>query len=102
MTDTLIVDIPRTRSDTARRVLTRIAWRGYMPPESGEAADVQWNLPADQIDLIRSVLRRNRRLAGDSVTIWGAVDRVCETIANESERRGVRPNYGYDMGPPQP
>ena len=98
MTETLQLEIPRSRSDCARKVLTRIAWRGYMPPESGEEADVTWHLPADQVDLIRSVLRRNRRLAGDSVTVWGSVDRVCETIAEESRRLGVRPNYGYDNG----
>ncbi|NDR55998.1 hypothetical protein [Aliiruegeria sabulilitoris] len=97
MTDILSLEIPRTRSDFARRVLTRIAWRGYMPPESGEAPDVLWQVPADQVDLIRSVLRRNRRLAGESVTIWGSVDRVCETIAAEARRSGVRPSYGHDI-----
>lgn len=102
MTDILTLEIPRTRSDSARRVLTRIAWRGYMPPESGEAADVRWELPADQVDLIRAVLRRNRRMAGESETVWGAVDRVCETIEEESHRRGVRPDYGYDEFPGQP
>lgn len=96
MTETLILEIPRTRSDSARRVLERVAWRGYMPPESGESPEVLWHLPADQVDLIRSVLRKNRRLAGQSVTIWGAIDRVCETIAAESVRLGVRPNYGYE------
>ena len=97
MTEYLLLEIPRSRSDSARKVLTRIAWRGYMPPESGEEPDVVWKLPADQVDLIRSVLRRNRRLAGDSVTYWGSVDRVCETIATESQKRGIRPSYGQDF-----
>lgn len=96
MSDVLLVVVPRSRSESARQVLERISWRGYIPPEAGEASEVQWHLPAEQIDLIRSVLRRNRRLAGDSPTLWGAVDRVCETIAQESQRTGIRPNYGYD------
>ena len=94
MTEILVLEIPRSRSDTARRVLTRIAWRGYIPPESGEEPDVVWKLPSEQVDLIRSVLRRNRRLAGDNVSHWGSVDRLCETIASESKRRGIRPSYG--------
>ncbi|RYH10681.1 hypothetical protein [Tropicimonas sp. IMCC6043] len=103
MSDVLRLEIPRCRSDSARRVLTRIAWRGYMPPESDGTPNVLWQVPADQVDLIRSVLRRNRRLAGDSVTVWGAVDRVCEMIAAESDRTGVRPCYHHtppDTGAP--
>ncbi len=94
--DILIVDIPRSRSERARQLLQHIAWRGYIPPEAGDDPDVPWHLPVEQVDLIRSVLRRNRRLAGPSPTVWGAIDRVCETIAAESRRTGVRPKYGYD------
>lgn len=92
----LEVEIPRSRSEAARDILKRVAWRGYLPPEAGEQLVVSWELPADQIDLIRSVLRRNRRMAGASPTLWGAIDRVCETIAAESQRTGTRPHYGYD------
>ncbi|WP_068113815.1 hypothetical protein [Tropicimonas marinistellae] len=96
MNDVLELDIPRSRSETARQVLERIAWRGYMPPEAGDQSNVAWRLPADQIDLIRSVLRRNRRLAGDSPVQWSSIDRVCESIAEESRRTGTRPHYGFD------
>ncbi len=94
--DVLVVEIPRSRSERAREILKRIAWRGYIPPKAGEDAEVAWHLPAEQIDLIRSVLHRNRRLAGASPMIWSAIDRVCESIAAESERTGTRPTYGFD------
>ncbi|PRY25064.1 hypothetical protein CLV78_102241 [Aliiruegeria haliotis] len=100
MDDVLTMEIPRSRSEQARQVLERISWRGYMPPEAGQATEVLWEVPADQIDLIRAVLRRNRRLAGSSPTNWGSIDRVCETIAEASRRLGVRPNYGYETGFP--
>ncbi len=96
MDDILTIDIARSRSDVARLLLQKIAWRGYLPPESGEDPNVHWRVPVDQIDLLRSVLRRNRRLAGTSQTNWGSIDRVCELIAEESRRLGVRPNYGYN------
>lgn len=98
MTDTLEVRIPRSRSEAARAVLERIAWRGYIPPEAdteAEAgAEVAWQLPVDQVDLIQSVLKRNRRLAGEAPPQWKDIDRVCEAIAAESRRTGKRPNYG--------
>ncbi|WP_089234440.1 hypothetical protein [Tropicimonas sediminicola] len=100
MTNVLEIEIPRSRSETARQVLERIAWRGYIPPEAGQDSTVCWHLPADQIDLIRSVLRRNRRLAGESPVQWGSIDRVCETIEAESRRTGTRPHYGYDSFKP--
>lgn len=96
MNNVLEVEIPRSRSEAARDILKRVAWRGYLPPEAGEEMIVSWQLPADQIDLIRSVLRKNRRMAGASPTMWGAIDRVCETIAAESKRTDTRPHYGYD------
>lgn len=98
MSDHLVVEIPKSRSEAARRVLTSIAWRGYMPPESAETPNVEWRLPADQVDLIRTVLRRNRRHAGQSVTTWSSVDRVCDAIAAEAARLGVRPDYGREDG----
>ncbi|MFV0358320.1 hypothetical protein [Tropicimonas sp.] len=94
MTDVLRVAISRSRSEVARLVLERIAWRGYIPPEAGDAEEVVWHLPADQVDLIRSVLRRNRRLAGDAPADRSAIDDVCDSIAAESHRTGIRPDYG--------
>lgn len=96
MSNTLVVEIPRSRSETARQVLKRISWRGYIPPEAGEESEVHWHLPAEQIDLIRSVLKRNRRLAGTSPINWCSIDHVCDTIAEESRRTGIRPSYGFD------
>lgn len=96
MGEVLVVEIPRSRSEVARQVLERISWRGYIPPKAEDAGEVCWHLPVDQIDLIRSVLRRNRRLAGSSPMNWGSIDRVCESIAEESRRTGMRPNY--DIG----
>ena len=96
MTDTLNLRFPKARSDHARQVLERIAWRGYIPPQSDDAELVLWELPADQIDLIRMVLFRNRRLAGETEAARNAVEQVCETIAEESRRQGIRPDYGYE------
>lgn len=81
----LTLSIPRPRSEAARQVLQRICWRGYVPPAAGDAAEVIWQLPGDQVDLIRSVLYRNRRLAGASPTRWASIERVCEAIATEAE-----------------
>jgi hypothetical protein len=83
------------RSESARQILERIGWRGYIPPEAADdsEADVDWQLPVDQIDLIRSVLRRNRRLGGQSAADWQEIDHVCEAIAETSSQKGVSPNY---------
>ncbi|SFC47426.1 hypothetical protein [Tropicimonas isoalkanivorans] len=95
--EVLEIRIPRGRSVIAREVLERIAWRGYIPPEGAEGEnEVIWHLPADQIDLIQSVMKRNRRQAGGSPRDWKEIDQVCEAIAEQSRRTGIRPSYGPD------
>ena len=99
MSNVIVVGIARQRSEKARQILERIGWRGYIPPavehevETTNGTEINWHLPVDQISLIRTVLRRNRRLAGRTLDEWRSIDQVCETIAVESARQGRRPDY---------